>query len=449
MSRQTEWTLIGVIVVIYLALASQYALRVPDWQAPDEPAHYNYVRQIATEQRIPVLEMGDWQQSYQEALVGSGFDPALRDRLDTLQYEDHQPPLYYLLQAPIYVVTGGELVALRLWSAVMGAGIILATWGTLRALLPRWPVAALAGAGFVGFLPQHVSILASVSNDALAGLLAALTLLTVVRYLDNPPGRRQPHPVWIGVLVGLALLTKTTIYFLGGIAVLAVLLRWRRTGWTWRIAASHLAAVLIPALILGGIWWARNLHTYGGVDFAGLERHDAVTVGQPRTDEYIDVMYGGSMSRYLRAYAETTFRSFWGQFGWMQVTLPDRDYRLLALFTGLLIAGFAYFLLAAYRRAAPSPAQLDAGVILAVSTGAVLAAYLVYNLDFIQFQGRYLYPALVPVGLVVGTGLAGWTLPLRARLPLVRWLPLVVTLLLAVYAWYALDAYLVPTLPAW
>ena len=37
MSRRTEWALIGLVVVIYLALASQYAIHVPDWQAPDEP----------------------------------------------------------------------------------------------------------------------------------------------------------------------------------------------------------------------------------------------------------------------------------------------------------------------------------------------------------------------------------------------------------------------------
>ncbi|MDI6834774.1 MAG: MarR family winged helix-turn-helix transcriptional regulator, partial [Rhizobiaceae bacterium] len=32
---------------VYLALASLYAIRTPAWQAPDEPAHYNYIRQIA------------------------------------------------------------------------------------------------------------------------------------------------------------------------------------------------------------------------------------------------------------------------------------------------------------------------------------------------------------------------------------------------------------------
>ena len=407
MFRRTEWAVIGLIVAIYLVLASQYAIRVPDWQAPDEPAHYNYIQQIAEDGRIPVLEQGDWQQAYQEQLVASGFDPALTDQLDTVEYEDHQPPLYYLLQAPVYAVTDGDLLAMRLWAALLGAGVILAAWGVLRALLPDWPVAALAGAAFLAFLPQHVSILASVSNDALAELIVALTLLAIVRYLGNPPGTRPPHPVLIGVLAGLALLTKTTIYFLGGIVVLAVLLRAWRERWSVRLTTSHLAAVLIPALILGGVWWVRNLDTYGGTDFTGLTRHDEVTVGQPRTDDYIDTMYGGSTRRYLDAYATTTFHSFWGQFGWMAIPLPDNAYRALLAFSGATILGAAYFAARARRMSTLTRPQQDALVILSAVAGLVLAAYLIYNLDFVQFQGRYLYPALLPVAGLVAVGLAG------------------------------------------
>jgi 4-amino-4-deoxy-L-arabinose transferase-like glycosyltransferase len=457
MIRRIEWTVIGFIVAAYLVIAWQYTARTPDWQAPDEPAHYNYVRQIVDDGALPVLEMGDWQQDYQEEVKASGFRPDMLDRLDTIQYEDHQPPLYYLLQTPVYAATDGDLRAMRLLSVLLGAGVVLCAWAVLWTTFPTLPCVALAGAGFVAFLPQHLSILASVSNDALAELIVGLTLLATAIYLGNTrdhaetpdaPARRMP-PLVLGLLVGLALWTKTTIYFLGGIAVLAVLLRWRRVRWDRRTGIAHLAAVIVPALIMGGLWWGRNVSVYGGSDVFGLQRHDEVTVGQTRTDEYINVILGGSERQYVQNFVETSFRSFWGQFGWMALPMPTTIYRLLLLFTAGSLAGLG--IVVWRRRWLPTldPAQREMLIIFAVVIVLVFAAYVFYNRDFVQFQGRYVYPALIPLGFLMALGLAGWTALLEDYVPALEWLSVLVMIGLAVFALYALDTYIVPNLPSW
>lgn len=437
-----ERVALGALVAMYLVLAGLYAVRTPDWQAPDEPAHYNYVRQIADEGRLPVIAPGDWQQDYQEALKASGFAPELLDRLDTIQYEDHQPPLYYLLLTPVYALTGGDLLALRLTSVLLGAGVVVGAWAALRAAWPGQPGLALSGAGFVAFLPQHLSILASVNNDALAELIAALTLWATVSYLR---GRRVP-PMALGALTGLALLTKTTIYFLAGIVVLAVLMRGRRAQWAPRVVIAHLAAVIIPAVLIGGSWWARNLHVYGGADFTGLDRHDAVTVGQMRTDEYLEVVLGGSEQQYLKNLFRTTFHSFWGQFGWMAVPLPARVYRLLLVFTAGVLAGALLFARQErWPRTLDGPGR-DSLTLFVLVILLVAAAFALYNLNFVQFQGRYLYPALIPLAGVVGAGLYGWARLIAGQRRIATWLPLAATGALALFALYALEAYLVPNL---
>lgn len=468
MIRRVEWIVIAAILAAYLVIAGQYATRTPAWQAPDEPAHYNYVRQIADEGRLPVLEHGDWNQAYQNDLTAYGFDPQLTEciapppeyacpGLDSVQYEDHQPPLYYVLQAPVYALTDGDLDAMRLFSVLVGAGVVLCAWAVLRVLLPGWPALALTGAGFVAFLPQHLAILGSVSNDALAELVVGLTLLATVITLGGargsapePGAQGQDVSPWLlGVLVGLALITKTTIYFLAGVVGLAVLLRWRRARWPWRTAAYHIAAVLIPALVIGGAWWGRNVSVYGGTDFTGLARHDEVTVGQLRTDDYIDGQLGGSTRRYLENFAKTTFHSFWGQFGWMAVPLPVNVYRALALLTLSIVAGVPVFV---WRRGWPgvlSAAQRDVLIVFAAVIVLVGAEYVIYNLTFVQFQGRYLYPALIPLALIVAVGLAGWASLADSLVPALAWLPVAAMVGLALFAWYALDTYLVPNLPVW
>jgi hypothetical protein len=79
----------------YLIVGALYAALTPAWQSPDEPAHYNYVAQVARNGCCPKIEPGDWDSRYMEELKGARFLPELLDRLDTIQYEDHQPPLYY------------------------------------------------------------------------------------------------------------------------------------------------------------------------------------------------------------------------------------------------------------------------------------------------------------------------------------------------------------------
>jgi hypothetical protein len=44
-----------VILALYVILGVLYAVRTPPWQAPDEPAHYNYVRFVPTTGGFPVL----------------------------------------------------------------------------------------------------------------------------------------------------------------------------------------------------------------------------------------------------------------------------------------------------------------------------------------------------------------------------------------------------------
>ena len=103
--RRKEIGLLGLLLLAYLFLATLFVLRTPPWQAPDEPAHYNYVRQLA-EGELPVIEPGDWDQTYLSQIVGAEFDPTFP--VEGFTYEDWQPPLYYLLQVPIYRLGSGS-----------------------------------------------------------------------------------------------------------------------------------------------------------------------------------------------------------------------------------------------------------------------------------------------------------------------------------------------------
>lgn len=443
--KQLERLLLIAILLAYAGLVVLYATQTPAWQVPDEPAHYNYTRQVAEGGCCPVMAPGDWDAEYLALLTGSGFDPANLDRLDGVQYEDHQPPLYYLLAAPVYQISGGSLIALRLFSALLGAGVIVAVYGIGRAVSDSGPV-ALGAAAFAAFVPQHLAILAGAGNDALAELIVALGVWLAVLHV------RDRVPVWLarwavlllGVIMGLGFLTKASTFVLGPVVVLALVLRW------WHETPRSLAALiragalfLIPALVIGGVWWARNVSLYGWPDIFGMGRHDAVVVGQPRTADWIAREGFGA---WLGDGVRITFQSFWGQFGWMGVPMPRWVYTVLLAFTGVSYAGLIPL---ALRRTEDARSRRGAVLLMIALFGLGIAAFLYYNLSFVQFQGRYLFPAMAAFALAYAGGWAGWAGLLKSRATWLRWTPAAIMWGLAGLSALALWRFVIPNLPAW
>ena len=304
------------ILLGYLVVATLYARYTPTWQTPDEPAHFNYIRQVVEEGCCPRIEASDWSSEYLGQLTSGRFAPELLGELDRIQYEDHHPPLYYLLASVVYGISGGDLVALRLFSVTLGAGLLAFSYLICRLILPGQPQVAFGVMALVAFLPQHLHMMSAVNNDALTELIVGLALLWLLRFLKS-----DTVPIWqLGLIVGLAFLTKLTIYFLALPALLAIWLKWRRDSEPKRELLRSLAVFALVAGIIGGVWWLRNISAYGFPDFLGLAAHDRVVADQPRTSGYIAEQ---GTDVYLAEMLSTTFNSFWGQFGWMALPLDN------------------------------------------------------------------------------------------------------------------------------
>ncbi|MDW8396426.1 MAG: DUF2142 domain-containing protein [Anaerolineae bacterium] len=381
---------LAVVLLAYALLGGLFAVLIPPWQNPDEPAHYNYVRQLAAG-RLPVIEPTDWDAT----LVP--IPPTRRDPpVERMTYEDHQPPLFYLLSLPAYWLSGGSLTALRLFALCVGGLSVVFAYRTAQAIFPeQHSLAAFTAAG-VALLPQHLFILSGYNNDALALALIAAAVWQSVRLLSQERAPAAPALLALAVTVGLGLWTKATAYLTLPLAVYAAL----------RAPAARAPDRLWRALLVGGAacllaapWWMRNLAHYGGFDFLGLQAHDAAVVGQPRTAEWI-AQYG--LDGVLTRLARTTFQSFWGQFGWMSVLFSERVY--LALLGLTLLSATLFAAWWARESRALSQFQHRSLELLGLLALGTVLAFAWYNVQFVQHQGRYLYPALVSIALAVGLG---------------------------------------------
>ena len=447
--RLSPSLMLVIIISVYLLIGVLYATFTPAWQAPDEPAHYNYVRYLAEKGRFPALHYGDYPHAYLEQIKAAHFPPELS--IEPIRYEFWQPPLYYMLATPIYRLFDGALAPLRLLSVVLGAGVVILAYAIALAIRPGDTTLALGAAAFVAFVPMHLTMMASVNNDVLAELLLATVALLLILLVRTPIGQGQASSRFsfltlIGILLGLGLVTKATVYVAIPLALIALLLSERRPV----PFAQRALALFVPALVIAIPWYIRNVAVYGWPDLLGVINHDAVVVGQLRAADYVSAV---GWAAYLKDFLTTTFHSFWGQFGWMAVTMDRRIYLALSLLSAMMVAGFALFVWrgegwktgrledwkAGSREHArqstispnlpetqpsshPTFQSLSLPAIQPSNYPAILIAlwllltslvYLYYNISLVQFQGRYLFPMLIPVGLLAILGLreilsTGW-----------------------------------------
>jgi 4-amino-4-deoxy-L-arabinose transferase-like glycosyltransferase len=442
--------LLAFIVGLYLFVGALYVVFTPPWQAPDEPAHYNYVAQIVERGGCcPVVAPGDWDLPVLEALWATQTPPDAA--LLLIEYEDHQPPLYYLIVAFVYALTGGSLTALRLVSVALGAGVVVAAYIVAERLFPEQRPLALGAAAIVGFIPQHVAMLASVNNDPLAELVIGWLLAAAIAYLGLPargdPSR--PPAALLGLLLGAAFVTKLTAYgpalvAVGGAIALRAWIERHPPGWA---AGQALRAGAVGAA-LGAPWWIRNAVVYGWPDVLAQRAHQAVVVGQLHTGEYIALI---GVRPYFAHLLTTTYHSFWGQFGWMTVPMSGPVYLLIGLYLLGVAAGWFIGLYALRRTRAIRPVRWAGVWLLAAVVIITLIQYGYYNVTFVQFQGRYLFPALIPLALLMAFGAWGWAWLLARRLPVragraLAWLPLAGVAWLPPLAVYALFRFVIPFL---
>jgi hypothetical protein len=101
-----------------------------------------------------------------------------------------------------------------------------------------------------------------------------------------------------------------------------------------------------------------------------------------------------------------TFKSFWAQFGWMGVLVDERIYLVLFSLCALALIGLLLFALRLlWERDGVAYYRRWALALLGTTILLVLGGDVWYNLKFIQAQGRYLFPAIVPLGLFFVLGL--------------------------------------------
>lgn len=380
-----KWLL--AILAVHVILALVYWHATPYGAAPDERPHGNYIAHMASTKNIPVYS----------ATNADG-------------YEFYQPPFYYFAAVPLYVAAKAmgvqdPAVAARLLSIILGALSILFAYLTIRKVFPdKWEI-AVASAGFIALLPTHVMTSSMVSNDILMEAVFGAALFLMTDLLTDKMTRLKS--VLFGVLLGIGILGKMTCLALFPIAAIAYLLTWKRNGVDAKAMFRSSGIVLLVSLLVGGWWLLRNQVVYGNL--LGMTQMQQAFMTHSQSVQNM-LSHGVDPGSYLLMVVVWTFRSFWGAFGHMMNTsdfMPGWAYVLTAVVSLVSIVGACRTLKTLKEEAAW---QSGVPIIFGLTLAIVLLSFLQLNMTVFQAQGRYLYPALIPISVL-------WTLGLTVALP--------------------------------
>ncbi len=377
-------------------LSRMQSVRQGDIGAPDERQHVNYIRDIAQTLLFPV------------------FRPGSADLYET--YQSHQPPLYYLLCTPVEWLVGAnesaEKWGLRLVNVLIGLLTMIGIYTGIRRFTGNEMVAAFAST-FTSLLPMFIAISSAVTNDMLL-YLAAVAVMNVIA-LGWERGWSLSRAVLMGVVLGLALLTKTTSLVLFPMALCGMLL-WKDK----RATFGQVFVVLFLAILIASPWLIRNQTLYG--DPLAMRAFREASVGNLAASEAI--AQNGFLG-YWTAVWQLALYSFWGVFAYFDIFMPEWIYWLLTVIAGVCVLARIWRLV---RGVAENEKRFHIlNVILSI---CVVAAFVAYNSNYFQAQARYLYPAIFAIASGVAFGL--WTLTRNNERNYVRACSGVLVLLFAV-----------------
>ncbi len=384
-----------VALSFFFALTAALIAIVPLGASPDEAAHWQYVEHIAQTGRLPVFQ---------------GAAPPAPG------YEFHQPPLYYLLCAPLWKILGAGVqnYACRAVSMLCGLGTIALIWSAARLLFPQKPRVAPLAALFAALFPLHQAVSAGSNNDGLAGLLAAAIFFLIARMNLHGAARRD---AWqFGLVAGLAILTKNTLLVLVFTGFIALVFATKKPNASVSLFPA-LGTALAIALLIGGPWLARNQILYGDPLALGAFSKAASAIG-PGYAEFSPLL---NFLTYTRAVLWMIFLTAWGFFGGPNSAVAATDPLSLGRIAGprvpqlwlapLMLACLSAPLLAllGLRRGADEnkderdPSRVTPWWLMGVLL-IVLAWMQFTYAHFAGAQARYLHGALLPLSIFLAFG---------------------------------------------
>lgn len=492
-----------ILLITFAGLGLLYDFTVPLFEKPDELKHFAVIQVIQTRRQLPVVRAGvyePWDQEGTQPPLYHLLAAAAAAWLDLSDFTEPPRNPHYADERSfewrvrgnnnLYLHAPGEawnsdpvFVAARLarWlSLVAGLATITLTYFLARLTfsandlpspspppdnqtnqptnhpasqpsiqptnhpsiqLATYPTNLLPilAAALIAFIPQFLHVSSAITNDGLSATVAAAALLLLALILKK--GGSNRYAILLGLILGLAALTKLSLLYLIPLTGLVLLLDgWRQRSWGRLVSQGAIIGGL--TLLVAGWWYWRNWQLYG--DPTALNAHLLYRGGplDPRP----------TLAQIWQTELTGLELSFWAAFGAGQILLEPWIYTVLRWVKYLVLVGIIIGMWRAIRWQVAGGRKQVAGGKLQVAGGRSQEAggklqtgyslsrrnspsqFIIHYSSFIIFVllalwtliiffallrwmqitpaswGRLLYPALPALGVLAAWGLSQFTI---------------------------------------
>jgi 4-amino-4-deoxy-L-arabinose transferase-like glycosyltransferase len=412
---QRHHFLVLILLGSFVLLSGLYSTITPLWEAPDEIGHFAYIQHLLESGRLPEQQPGVVNHAHHPPLyylIASRF-AALADLDDPTGAFRPNPKFGWTSEDEANISRhhtdetfpyhGLSLAAhlARATSILMGTMTILLIVILGWQIFPEHRQVGLLAGALVAFNPQFLFITSAINNDALLALATTGILWQTIRMREKTD--RPGQWLLLGLWIAVALLTKlSSIALVVVVGAFLLFDAWRRRNWRPLVRGALVAGSVV--VLLTGWWFVRNQLLYG--DPLGWRLFAQIDAANFRTGPL-------TLTDFTR-FLNTQFRSFWGVFGWMNVIPADWFYLLAALLVLTGLAGLVLLVVRGKWHRMHHNQRLD----LALLAAAILAQQLylfraINTFNASWYQGRYLFPVVGPISVLLALGLSTLVSPLQ------------------------------------
>jgi 4-amino-4-deoxy-L-arabinose transferase-like glycosyltransferase len=388
-----------IILSLAFLLGLVYNFVIIPGLGPDEHRHFNYVKLLIEEHRLPFLLPNG------SEYHGAGI---------------FHPPLYYLFLIPLYLI-GNFLPGDAIWHVMRLGSLALCVLA-----LPLIYDLAFAAAGkqvarfatlLVGWIPMWGMTAGTINNDSACFFFIVLFLwLLVVRYPEKQDYRSA---IILGIVLGLGTLCKATVLLCAVLALLIYL--WMQYGQKVLLsprAWGRLGTTIGVGTLIAGWWHVRSFMIYG--QFTPLPPSMPTPfLPNPSVGKLVMLMHPNFPMVF--GYANLRiFETIWSQKDWLLMSNPP-----IALYANIRNAIYVLFVLipliaiigyvVQYIRQCRSPEERAAEVLSAkMARWLSASAFIIIWITVLQVAlfwhwgwaegGRYLLPGLCGYTIWAGRG---------------------------------------------
>ena len=403
------------VIFYFIVFSSSFSYIAPVYESPDENAHLEFINYVTKYQELPDQYEG---MTNKEKSVGQG----------------HQHPFYYILTGFLnYALNDGSIIHInsrfnklhewnggntfsvpyfyndrndvfntaadkhmfyffRILSVLFGALNIFLVYKITK-LITNNELFSLLTAFLMASIPQFAFITGMINNDNLANLMSTVCLYMIVKVFKHN-GYSIKLAVTLGIVLGIAVLTKKTLMFLPPGVVMMLFYKSVFIEKEFKNSLRYLAVILSITLLISIWYFVRNSIVYNDVFGTQME---IVTMPELVNKKSLFSYY--FISRFLSG----LLNSFIGSFGWMYIRIP------LYIHLFYLVLGFAAVFGFIRSKIIQNRYLFNIAILMTLFVLLCLIGITFFNLTYTQHQGRYMFPVISFIVIILSLGLKYFT----------------------------------------